>query len=106
VDADDKANLNKLIEALKSKGVESSPAHYTAAMAIVSKHGVQTAHGWMYGEVITTPRGENGFGYDPIFIPDRYTKTLGELDGEVKKRISHRARALKLATILLKSIKL
>ncbi|OYZ62100.1 MAG: non-canonical purine NTP pyrophosphatase, partial [Sulfuricurvum sp. 24-42-5] len=63
----DKDNLNKLVEAVKSAGKESSPAHYTAAIAIVSKEGESCVHGWMHGEVITRPRGENGFGYDPIF---------------------------------------
>ncbi len=104
--ADDKANLEKLVKELRQKGLSESGAHYTAAMAIVSKKGVQTVHGWMYGKVITTPRGENGFGYDPIFIPEGYDKTLGELGDEVKKKLSHRFKALQLAKIVLGSIKL
>lgn len=104
-DAIDKDNLYKLMDEVKSKGFESSPAHYTAAIAIVTKEGEQVVHGWMYGEVITTPRGENGFGYDPCFIPDEFDKTLGELDDEVKKELSHRSKALYLASLVLKSIK-
>jgi len=103
--ASDRDNLNKLVEELKKKGLERSPAHYTAAMALVSKHGVKTVHGWMYGEVITTPRGENGFGYDPIFIPEGYDKTLGELESDVKKDLSHRSKALRLAKIVAGTIK-
>lgn len=102
----DKDNLNKLIDAVKSAGRESSPAHYTAAIAIVSKEGENCVHGWMHGEVITKPRGENGFGYDPIFIPSGHTLTLGELDSDVKVGISHRSKALHLAKILIDQIKM
>jgi len=51
----------------------------------------------MYGEVIDEARGEKGFGYDPVFIPGGYKKTLGELDDGIKAEISHRGKALKLA---------
>jgi XTP/dITP diphosphohydrolase len=102
--ATDKDNLHKLIEALKEKGVKSSKAHYTAAIAIVTKESEQCVHGWMYGDVITETRGDQGFGYDPMFIPEGYDKTLGELDDEVKKKLSHRSKALSLAKIVLNSI--
>ena len=95
--ATDKDNLYKLIDAIKEKGVQHSPAYYTAAIAIVSKYGEYVLHGWMHGEVIDEARGEKGFGYDPIFIPGGYEKTLGELDDGVKAEISHRGKALKLA---------
>jgi XTP/dITP diphosphohydrolase len=103
--ADDKANLQKLVATLKEQGVTSSPAFYTAAMAIVHKGGVQTVHGWMHGKVITTPRGTNGFGYDPIFIPEGFEQTLGELESDVKKELSHRSKALGLAKIVIQTIK-
>lgn len=48
----------------------------------------------MYGEVLVTPKGDGGFGYDPLFIPTGFTKTLGELNEEIKGKISHRAKAL------------
>lgn len=51
----------------------------------------------MHGDALIETRGDKGFGYDPMFIPKGYDKTLGELDDEVKKSISHRAKALKLA---------
>jgi XTP/dITP diphosphohydrolase len=104
--ASDKDNLYKLVDELKKKNTNTSPAHYTAAMAIVSKKGIQTVHGWMYGNVITTPRGENGFGYDPIFIPEGFDKTLGELKSDVKKELSHRFKALSLAKVIIQTIKL
>jgi len=103
--ASDRDNLLKLVESLKEKGADTSPAHYTAAIAIVSREGESCVHGWMYGEVITELRGENGFGYDPIFIPDGYEQTLGELDNDVKKGLSHRSKALELAKVLIDQIK-
>lgn len=103
--ASDKENLQKLMNEVKARGLESSPAHYTAAIAIVTKEGEEVVHGWMYGDVITTPRGENGFGYDPCFIPEGFDKTLGELEESVKKRLSHRSKALSLAKLVLGTIK-
>lgn len=93
----DKENLYKLIDAVKEKGVKSTLAYYTAAIAIVSKYGEYVVHGWMHGNVIDEARGDKGFGYDPMFIPAGYDKTLGELDDEVKAGISHRGKALALA---------
>ncbi len=103
--ASDRDNLLKLVEALKEKGLTTSPAHYTAAIAIVSREGESCVHGWMHGDVITELRGENGFGYDPIFIPLGYDKTLGELENAVKVGLSHRSKALELAKILIDQIK-
>ena len=102
--ASDKDNLYKLVDALKEKGLTTSKAHYTAAIAIVTKDAEFSIHGWMYGDVITEPRGENGFGYDPIFIPEGYEKTLGELDDETKKGLSHRSQALKHTKSVLRAI--
>jgi len=100
--ASDKDNLNKLMQDIKNKGVSSSPAHYTAAIAIVTKGIEKTVHGWMYGTALTEARGEGGFGYDPMFVPLGYDKTLGELDNEIKKKLSHRSKALNLASKILK----
>lgn len=98
-------NLNKLIQTLKAKGIEKTPAFYTAAIALVCAKGEFCVHGWMHGNAICMARGTNGFGYDPMFVPLGYTQTLGELDENVKKAFSHRARALDLAHIVLKSLK-
>lgn len=100
--ASDKDNLYKLIDDIKAKGVKSSPAHYTAAIAIVTKGKERTVHGWMHGEAISEARGEGGFGYDPMFIPLGYEKTLGELESEIKRKLSHRSQALYLASKILK----
>jgi len=103
-DASDKENLYKLIEDIKAKGVSSSEAFYTASIAIVTKETEKTVHGWMYGSAITEARGGEGFGYDPMFIPLGYDKTLGELDNEIKKKLSHRSQALTLAKKILKNL--
>ena len=95
--ATDKENLHKLLETVKEKGLDATPAYYTAAIAIVSKYGEYVVHGWMHGDVLNELRGDKGFGYDPMFVPKGYQQTLGELDDEVKSRISHRAQALALA---------
>jgi XTP/dITP diphosphohydrolase len=102
--ATDKDNLQKLMQDIKAKGFETSPAFYTAAIAIVTKDVERTVHGWMYGTALTEARGEGGFGYDPMFIPLEYTNTLGELDDETKKRLSHRSKALDLAKKVLKTL--
>lgn len=104
--ATDKDNLYKLMEAVKAKGADSSKAHYTAAIAIVSRESESCVHGWMHGTVIAEPRGENGFGYDPMFIPDGFEKTLGELPSDVKVGLSHRSKALNLAKMLIDQVKI
>jgi len=104
-EASDKDNLYKLMDEVKKKGFKTSPAFYTAAIAIVCKEGEFTTHGWMYGTVITEPRGGGGFGYDPCFVPLDYDKTLGELDNEIKSKLSHRSQALANARPILEVIK-
>ena len=93
----DKQNNAKLIENLNKNNLEKTPAFYTACIAIVYKGEVYTVHGWMHGNVINKELGEGGFGYDPMFIPNGFDKTLGELGYEAKKEFSHRTKALDLA---------
>lgn len=102
--ANDKDNLHKLIQDIKDKNVTSSSAHYTAAIAIVTKNSEYVVHGWMYGTAIAEAIGDGGFGYDPMFIPLGYDKSLGQLDDEVKKKLSHRSKALELARVIIKSL--
>jgi len=103
-DATAEQNLNKLIREV-AKQTDRTPAYYTAAIAIVSKYGEFVVHGWMYGEVIDEARGDNGFGYDPMFIPEGYTQTLAELGDEVKAGISHRHKALALALPIIEMLR-
>ena len=104
-DVTDKDNLHKLIDELKKNNIEKTEAFYTAAMAIVTDTGEEfTVHGWMHGDVIAQAQGDKGFGYDPMFIPEGFDKTLGELDSDVKKALSHRAKALKLTKAILQTL--
>jgi len=105
LNASDKDNLQKVVDNLKKNGVSSSKAYYTAAIAIVSKWGEYVVHGWMHGRVIDTPKGDNGFGYDPIFIPEGFNNTLGELEDSIKLNLSHRSKALNLAKPIIKMLK-
>lgn len=102
--ASDKENLQKLIDTLKERGIARTPAYYTAAMAIVTERGDFTVHGWMHGDVIAQAKGERGFGYDPMFIPEGYEETLGELEGSVKEKLSHRSKALQLAKYVIETL--
>jgi len=102
----DKDNLYKLIDAVKEKDLKSTPAYYTAAIAIVSKYGEYVVHGWMHGDVIDEARGDKGFGYDPMFIPVGMKLTLGELDNDVKSKISHRGKALELAKPIINMLRM
>ena len=103
--ASDKENLFKLINELKKRDIKKTPAYYSAAIALATPYGIYTAHGFMRGDVIDEARGDNGFGYDPMFIPKGFDKTLGELEDEIKKSISHRSKALELAKIILDVLK-
>lgn len=104
INATDKSNNEKLIANLNAKNLEKTPAFYTACIAIVFNDEVYTVHGWMHGMVINKQIGEGGFGYDPMFIPNGFDKTLGELNHEIKKEFSHRSKALKLAIKVLEVI--
>ncbi len=95
--ASDIDNNEKLILKLKEKHLDKTKAFYTACIAIVYKNKTYTVHGWMHGNVISKQLGDSGFGYDPMFIPNGFENTLGELSHEIKKEFSHRSKALKLA---------
>jgi len=104
VDATDKQNNEKLISKLKDKNIKKIPAYYTACIALIYNDKTYTVHGWMYGEVLNQEIGDGGFGYDPLFTPSGYDKTLGELDDKIKQQFSHRSKALELLGYILKVI--
>lgn len=95
--AKDADNNAKLIKKLNDKNLTKTPAYYTACLAVAYQDKIYTTHGWMHGDVINEQKGQGGFGYDPLFIPDGYTDTLGVLDNSIKKQLSHRSKALRLA---------
>ena len=96
VDSDelrDRANCDLLLKNLS--GVSDRSAHFTCAIALVYPDGREVvAEGYIYGEIIDEYRGDNGFGYDPLFLPKGYTRTTAELSESEKNSISHRANAL------------
>ncbi|MEA3315962.1 MAG: non-canonical purine NTP pyrophosphatase [Campylobacterota bacterium] len=103
--ATDKENNSKLISKLKEKNISKTEAYYTASICIGYQDKIFTTHGWMYGDVTDHQIGDGGFGYDPLFIPNGYNKTLGVLDRDIKKELSHRTKALRLAMVIIESFK-
>jgi XTP/dITP diphosphohydrolase len=80
------------------QGVKDRSAQFRTVVALSDPEGkVQSLEGICPGEIISELRGENGFGYDPLFIPEGYSETFAELDASVKNKISHRAKALQKA---------
>jgi len=70
-------------------------AYFIAVLALAWPDGhVELSEGRVEGELVWPKRGEGGFGYDPMFLPDGYTQTFGEMSAADKKAISHRQRAL------------
>lgn len=90
--AQDVANTRHLLEAVKSS--ENLNARFVCTLSLVIEGIMIHATGILEGTLIRTPRGENGFGYDPIFVPKGSKKTLAEMTDAEKNAISHRARAL------------
>jgi XTP/dITP diphosphohydrolase len=75
-------------------GPRDRRAHFVAVLALTWPDGEEAVfRGEAPGRLIWPPRGDKGFGYDPMFVPDGYELTFGELDADIKHRISHRARA-------------
>src|SRR5712691_5276564 len=75
-------------------GQHDRRAHFVAVLALAWPDGKETMfRGEAHGHLTWPPRGERGFGYDPIFVPDGYQETFGEMGPELKHKISHRARA-------------
>ena len=94
--ATDPERIAKLLGELK--GVADRRARFVCVIAIAANGEViETFEGELKGRIIDAPRGSNGFGYDPIFVPDGMDKTLAELSPEEKNRISHRANACRKA---------
>jgi XTP/dITP diphosphohydrolase len=75
-------------------GDKDRRAHFVAVLALAWPDGEEALfRGEVHGNLTWPPRGERGFGYDPIFIPEGYDQSFGEIDPDLKHRVSHRARA-------------
>ena len=84
-----------VLEKLKGVPEEKRGAHFTSAICCVFPNGdILTAEGTCEGSILFAPRGENGFGYDPVFRPDGFDRSMAELTMEEKNAISHRGKAL------------
>jgi XTP/dITP diphosphohydrolase len=93
---DDAANLQLLLGQLADLPADRRQAHFTCVAALVLPTGGEhLAEGSVHGRLADAPRGSNGFGYDPIFVPDGHRQTTAELSPAEKDRISHRGRALR-----------
>jgi XTP/dITP diphosphohydrolase len=92
---DDSANLRLVLEQLADVPDERLGAAFVCSIALVGPHGRQTVQGRMPGRLIRTPRGQGGFGYDPIFVADGDERTSAQLTAAEKDAISHRGRALR-----------
>lgn len=92
-DADRRALL---LSSLTKTESTNRRARFVCAIAIADANGevLNVSEGICEGVITFAPRGESGFGYDPLFIPDGYNETFGELSDDIKNQISHRARAL------------
>jgi XTP/dITP diphosphohydrolase len=91
-DATDEANVEKLLAALE--GVEDRRARYVCELVALGPDGEEIAvNGTLAGSIAHEPRGGEGFGYDPVFVPDGETQTTAELGNAWKSTHSHRARA-------------
>lgn len=95
-------NINKVIKELNKACKKYSKAYFVSCVCIYVNNKIYTAHGFLHGKVIDKKEGTNGFGYDPIFIPNGYKDTLGMLESKIKDKISHRSKALELIKLLLK----
>jgi len=93
---DDEANLRLVLSQLADVPAGQRGAHFACAAALAAPSGAEyVTEGVLDGSVIDTPRGTNGFGYDPIFVPASSALTTAEMSPADKDKISHRGRALR-----------
>lgn len=89
---DSEANMQKLLQEMEGK--TNRKARFRTVIALIIGDKQYCFSGIVNGTITTEKKGENGFGYDPIFIPEGYEQTFAELGDSVKNKISHRAKAV------------
>ena len=107
--ATDKENVEKLLGELVQTGVEETKrsARFRCVIALARQGELLgTFEGIVEGAIVERPRGLNGFGYDPIFVPRGFEETFAELPSEMKNTISHRARAIRALTAELAALEM
>ena len=103
--AGDKDRIEHLLARLKEVPLEKRTAHFKCVIAIASPEGkTELCHGECQGLIALEPKGENGFGYDPVFYLPELKKTMAELPLETKNQISHRGKAARKAYRILEKI--
>ena len=90
-DKDNKKNIKKLLDSIR--GIENRKANFKTVISLIFKDKLYVFEGKIYGKISDEEKGLFGFGYDPVFIPDGFKKTFGELNPDIKNTISHRAIA-------------
>ena len=90
---DHENNIQKVLSNLQ--GIDNREARFVTVLALILNDKEYIFEGEVRGKISTEKKGNNGFGYDPIFIPDGYEKSFAEMSAEEKNEISHRAAALK-----------
>lgn len=95
------ANMDKLIGALA--GQSDRGARFKTVIALTGAQGTQTFEGICVGTIAPTRSGADGFGYDPVFVPEGGTATFAEMDAVTKNRISHRGKAVRAMVAKLKN---
>ncbi len=94
--ATDEQNIQKLLDALRDVEMPDRTARFVCVIAVAfPNRETVTFRGECEGKILTEKRGENGFGYDPVFFVEAFGKSMAELPAEVKNSISHRSAALK-----------
>lgn len=101
----DADRVRRLLGELSGTEANDRRARFVCVIAVADTlgQGRNLSTGTCEGRIVHAPRGTHGFGYDPIFLPDGFEQTFGELTAEIKQDISHRARALKAARSFLVS---
>jgi XTP/dITP diphosphohydrolase len=93
---DDEANLRLVLGQIADVPPGERGAHFTCVAALVLPSGTERlTEGTVYGQLTGSPRGSNGFGYDPIFVPDSFALTTAQIIPDEKDKISHRGQALR-----------
>lgn len=94
-EGNDKKNNEKLLRELDDISLENRNAKFKTIIALITEDkNEMIVYGECSGKIGFEEKGKNGFGYDPLFIPDGYEKTFGEIGEQQKNKISHRAKAL------------
>ncbi len=88
-------NVNKLLEEMNGVSDDKRAARFRTVMAYIDESGEYRFDGVVEGIILSEKRGQGGFGYDPVFLPDGFDITLAEMETDAKNQISHRGRAFR-----------